>query len=98
MKEKFFEVKMQFFPCKVIKSKCVDGILSFYPCHFKIICEEPSFPTLFGVREGENSEFIISDREDYVKYGKGHVATLEANFWGTGFELLNSGVKFSKNE
>lgn len=98
-KRKYFEVQMKFFPCSVRKTKNLDGILSFYPCTFQLTSEDPSHPTLYGLREGENSEFLISsDKDNFTKYGQSHIATVSAGFWGTGFEIFDSGITFSKKE
>ena len=89
---------MKFFPTNVYKIKNLDGIISNYPCKYWMECEDPSHPKIYAIRMSENSEFIITnDKDDYTKYGPHHLATLTANFWGTGFDLLDSGLQFTKN-
>jgi len=72
-KAKFFETQMKFFPCKVTKTKMEEGIISDYPVTFKMECEDPSHPTLWAIRKGENSDFSISEKEDFDAYGPNHL-------------------------
>ena len=61
-------------------------------------CEDTNHPEMHAKRNSENSDFIISSTDSSIlKHGKYHIGTLTANFWGTGFEILDSGFRFPKN-
>ena len=67
--------------------------------YFDIKCEDPTHPNLFAYREGENSEFVINSKDgSYEKYNKEYLGTVTTNFWGTGFDIWDYGIRLSDKE
>ena len=92
-KNGYFKTSMNFYPWKVYKNKSEEGMMSDYPHLYKITWEDPNHPVIHGIRKSENSEFILSkSNDDFTKYGPNYLGILQANFWGTGFDLLDYGV------
>lgn len=61
--------------------------------------EDPSHPVLYGFWETENSDFIVSMKENSFEwFSKDYLGLLTANFWGTGFDLYDYGLKLNEQE
>ena len=55
--------------------------------------EGKSDTKLFGIRNTENGEFIVSSqKQDFTLYGRGYIGTVVPNFLGTKFEVYDYGL------
>lgn len=69
--------------------------ISDYPHHYKIHSDDPTHPLLYAERKSENSNFVIaSNPNKFELHGKYYISQIQANFWGTGFDLLNYGIDY----
>jgi len=98
-KDAYFKTSMSFYPWKVIRTKSEEGMISDYPHYYKIVSEDKSHPVIFATRNSINGRFRISKLEgDYTLYGPNYLGMLKANFWGTGFDLIDYGIEFEFEE
>mmetsp|Transcript_616 Transcript_616/g.819 ORF Transcript_616/g.819 Transcript_616/m.819 type:complete len:300 (+) Transcript_616:668-1567(+) len=78
----------------VLRSRSEMGVFSDYP-HFYEMCKEgQSTGELFGQRETENGNFVISCQKDvFCLYGQNFMGQLCANMLGTQFDLYDFGLE-----
>lgn len=61
--------------------------------------DDPNHPVIYAIRKSENSDFVLSKLEDdFTKYGPNYLGKIQANFWGTGFDLINYGIDVELDE
>lgn len=88
---------------KVFRDKSDAGLFSDYPHFFKFKLEGKADYRMFGVRNSENGEFIISCQEVifnlynllqgvFCQYGRNYVGEVVPNFLGTRFEVFDYGM------
>ena len=78
---------------KVERVKSEQGILSDYPHFFHLKVEGKDDTKLYGIRNRENGEFIISSQpNDFTLYGRGYLGAVVPNFLGTNFEAYDFGL------
>lgn len=77
---------------KVHRIKSEQGLLSDYPHYYQLKLEGKDDVRLYGVRNSENGEFIISSQaNDFTRYGRGYLGVIVPNFLGTRFEVYDFG-------
>jgi hypothetical protein len=78
---------------KVHRRKSKEGLTNDYPHYFQMILDNDPNLQLFAVRISENSNFILSkNANNFNKFSEDYVGEVEANFWGTQFEIYDNGV------
>ncbi len=79
---------------KVNRIKSEEGLISDYPHFYEMKFEGKTEVTLFGIRNSENGEFIISSQKnDFTLYGRNYLGTCIPNFLGTKFEVYDFGLE-----
>ena len=92
-KKRFLIPNMNYNLCVCVRKRSKEGLLSDYPHYYSFTSEVKNFSPLFAIRDGENSDFVISRKEgNYDIYGKHYVGRIACNFWGTQFEVFDDGV------
>jgi hypothetical protein len=98
-KDKYFKTSMSFYPCKVLRDRSEEGMISNYPHFYKIQSEDPTHPLVYACRNSVNGRFRLSSCEgDYTLYGPHYIGSLKANFWGTGFDIIDYGMDLDVEE
>ena len=70
------------------------GVFSDYPHFYELKAEGQTESHLFGTRQTENGDFIITDRKDvWCLYGQQYMGIMKANYLGTRFDLFDAGLE-----
>lgn len=77
---------------KVFRIKNTTGIINDYPHYYQMVLDNFPELQLFAIRESENSNFILStNQHNFNKMTESYLAEIEANFWGTQFDIYDNG-------
>ena len=78
----------------VLRSRSDMGVFSDYPHYYELRPEGQSDSILYGTRQTENGDFIISNRADvFGLYGQNYMGILKTNILGTRFDLYDYGLE-----
>eukprot|EP00340_Litonotus_pictus_P006496 CAMPEP_0170522974 /NCGR_PEP_ID=MMETSP0209-20121228/8359_1 /TAXON_ID=665100 ORGANISM="Litonotus pictus, Strain P1" /NCGR_SAMPLE_ID=MMETSP0209 /ASSEMBLY_ACC=CAM_ASM_000301 /LENGTH=546 /DNA_ID=CAMNT_0010810749 /DNA_START=1 /DNA_END=1638 /DNA_ORIENTATION=+ len=81
---------------KIHRRKSEEGIIHDYPHYFQMVLDNDPDLDLFAVRLSENGNFLLSRNiENFNKFSEDYVGEVEANFWGTQFDIYDNGVEKS---
>ena len=90
----FYKENNYFNTGKVIRRKSEEGLIHDYPHFFQLILDNDPNLQLFAVRETENGNFLLSKSIDnFNKFSSDYIGEIEANFWGTQFDIYDNGVE-----
>lgn len=94
-KSSIYHVENNYFNTgKVLRQKSKEGLIHDYPHYFQMILDNDPTLQLFAVRMSENGNFLLSKNiNNFNKFSEDYVGEIEANFWGTQFEIYDNGVE-----
>jgi len=96
--DKYYKYNNYFNMGKVLRMRSDEDFFtdSDYPHLYQLSLENDKELKLFACRESENSNFLLSaDVNDFNKYSVNYIGEIEANFWGTYFNIYNNGYEES---
>ena len=89
---KYFVENEYFNTGKVKRWKTDENLINDYPHLYQMTLDNDPELCLFAIRESENSNFIFSkNSKNFNKFSEDYLGEVEANFWGTQFDIYDNG-------
>lgn len=77
---------------RVTRTRSSEGIINDYPHYYQLKLDNDPDLQMFAVRLNENSNFILSrSKANFNKHSEDYIGEIEANFWGTQFDIYDNG-------
>ncbi len=89
---KYFHENEYFNTGKIKRWKTDENIINDYPHYYQMSLDNDPDTIIFAIRESENSNFILSkNKANFSKFSVDYIGEIEANFWGTQFDIYDNG-------